>query len=248
MALEIQYLDWDSNFFRLRCGRLLGENLQRDSLQQALQQAQSDQIECLYYLANPAAATSLRMLEKFGFHLVDVRLTFRIQFVSNAETGPSQPDPINELQEADEGHIPQLRRIALASYEKTRFLNDPGFDRQRARELYAVWIANSVRGFADKVFTVQSGREVLGFISLHLPAETRQGSIGLVGVAEAARGQGIGLHLVQAALAWFVKHGAASVQVVTQASNQAAQRLYQRAGFQLASTGLWYHKWFQEDC
>lgn len=248
MTLSIQYLEWDSQFFQHRCARLLGAGLQESVLHQTLEHAREDRLDCLYHLAEPDKPNDIRVLEEAGFHLVDVRLTFALHSPLIATNKIAPPDAKHTLQNASKDHIPQLRKIALESYERTRFLNDPCFDPGRARELYAVWIENSVRGYADTVLVAVINSQVAGFISLHLPNQASHGSIGLVGVAEEARGQGIGRQLVEQALVWFQSKDIPAVQVVTQASNIGAQRLYQRAGFELLSTGLWYHKWFREDC
>lgn len=247
MTLAIQFLEWDSQFFQRRCARLLGSGLD-SGLNLALKQASEMDLDCLYYLAEPDAPADIRALEKTGFRLVDVRLVFATRQEHFPQDEQSPPYAGASFLPALENHIPELRQIALEGYEHTRFLNDPCFEQQRARELYATWIENSVGGYADRVLVATVGERVSGFISLHLPGESNYGTIGLVGVAGHARGRGIGLQLVERALAWFQRQDVPAVQVVTQASNRAAQGLYQRAGFRLAAIGLWYHKWFREDC
>jgi hypothetical protein len=46
------------------------------------------------------------------------------------------------------------------------------------------------------------------------------------------------------ALRWFTENRLNRVEVVTQARNFTAQRLYQRSGFVTANVQLWFHKWF----
>ncbi len=53
-----------------------------------------------------------------------------------------------------------------------------------------------------------------------------------LGVAQAARGRGTGLALVQAALEEWKARSVASVFLEVRASNEVAVRLYRRAGFQ----------------
>jgi GNAT superfamily N-acetyltransferase len=53
----------------------------------------------------------------------------------------------------------------------------------------------------------------------------------------------VGTALVQAALDWFRGQGLYSAQVVTQARNVPAQRLYQQMGFFTRRMTLYYHKW-----
>jgi dTDP-4-amino-4,6-dideoxy-D-galactose acyltransferase len=76
-----------------------------------------------------------------------------------------------------------------------------------------------------------------------LRGDAGTGSIGLVGVAEAARGRGLGGRLVAAALGWFAGQGVERVEVVTQGRNVAAQRLYQAHGFRTRRVEVSFHRW-----
>jgi ribosomal protein S18 acetylase RimI-like enzyme len=69
------------------------------------------------------------------------------------------------------------------------------------------------------------------------------GRIGIFAVAAEAQGKGLGHRLVDAALTWLARQGAARVTVVTQGRNSQAQRVYQRAGFRTHLVELWYHCW-----
>lgn len=83
--------------------------------------------------------------------------------------------------------------------------------------------------------------QVAGFVACLIDGTV--GSIGLLGVADNARGLGVGHTMIISALDWFRMQGCTSVQVVTQGRNIAAQRLYQRCGFITLSVQLWYHLW-----
>ena len=58
-------------------------------------------------------------------------------------------------------------------------------------------------------------------------------------VDEAARGQGAGQSLVVAAIEHAQKIGARTVDLTSRPSREAANRLYQRAGFQLRETNVY---------
>jgi ribosomal protein S18 acetylase RimI-like enzyme len=67
----------------------------------------------------------------------------------------------------------------------------------------------------------------------------------LLGTAPAQRGQGIGKHLVRAAVHAAATAGAAKLRLVTQGRNVRAVRTYQRAGFLLADATCYFHKWWE---
>jgi ribosomal protein S18 acetylase RimI-like enzyme len=154
-------------------------------------------------------------------------------------------EPVPGLRPATEADIPALERIAAASFHGTRYTSDPRFPADAVARLYPTWITNSVRGYADAVLVAEQAGAVAGFISCHR-GESGEGSIGLVGVDAGARGGGMGAQLVHGALGWLAGAGCRDASVVTQGSNVAAQRLYQRAGFVTRRVSLWYHRWTED--
>ena len=97
---------------------------------------------------------------------------------------------------------------------------------------------------AQTVFVNSPAGELNGFITCI--KEGSYGKIGLLGIDPTSQRKGIGSSLVNAALHWFECEGISTVEVVTQGSNIAAQRLYQQAGFRTSQVQLWFHKWFTE--
>jgi GNAT superfamily N-acetyltransferase len=87
--------------------------------------------------------------------------------------------------------------------------------------LYVAERAGAAVGYAYAGLEPQSWKE------LRDPA----GFIHDVVVDEAARGQGIGTRLVEAAASWLEAHGAPRVMLWTAEKNGSAQRLFERAGF-----------------
>ncbi len=61
---------------------------------------------------------------------------------------------------------------------------------------------------------------------------------------EAARGRGLGQAFVSRSLEWFIEQGMTTAAVITAGRNVVAQRLYQKNGYMLTSTQLWFHKWY----
>lgn len=257
----LELLEWDSAFFGRRIARARLDRLTPETAAALDASAAAQAVDCLYLLAASDDPQTAVLAEDHGYRFTDIRLTFETQ----VKTAP--PAPAHTLRPAREDDLPELRVIAAGSYGLSRFYYDACFPRERCDALYATWIERSVGGWADAVLVAElpdsqglssadrpynPGNGLIGgFISCHLrdTPDTRdtgekRGEIGLVGVAEAARGQNVGGSLVSGALAWFAAHGAASVSVVTQGRNVAAQRLYQRGGFLTSSVQLWYHKWF----
>jgi ribosomal protein S18 acetylase RimI-like enzyme len=237
MVAPCKILNWDTEFFGARIGQIEGDSLTDASIDSVMQWRLDHQIDCLYFLCASDDDESVRVAEQNHFHLVDVRmeLSWRAQNIesrSMSDTRLYRPDDLAPLQE-----------MAAESYSLSRFYFDRRFPKERASALYREWITKSCDGYADAVFVAASLDTIGGFITCHLDA-SRKGRIGLLGIAETARGTGIGHALIETAQRYFSDREMSEVFVVTQARNIAAQRLYQACGFRTQSVGLRYHRWF----
>lgn len=238
------FLEWDSQFFGVRIGRVNGLQITPERLEAVKAWAKDQSIACVYFLADSTDPVTVRTAEAGGFHLQDVRITFALN-------RPAAPAPLTytpSIRPARPSDADALRDTARHAYIHSRFYNDPHFTEEQSASLYDVWLTRSITDptYADQTFVAEVHDEPAGYIALHLNRTLKQGTIGLVGVAETARGQAVGQMLVQHALSWFWEQGMESVQVTTQGRNIAGQRLYQRSGFLTHSLLLWYHWWPQD--
>lgn len=234
------FLEWDSNFFGCRIGRVHGEVLNRENATAIDNWAQQEKIDCLYFLADENESESIQIAEDFNYRLQDIRLEFDYP-LSKQFSIPALADGY-EIRPALPSDTESLIPLTQNSFVVSRFYNDPHF-REKAESFYEIWLRRSIeKSFADEVFIITKDSEASAFISCKLSQNS--GSIGLVGVAEAARGKQLGNYLVLTALDYFRKAGMEQATVVTQGRNIAAQRLYQACGFRTAQMRLWYHKWF----
>lgn len=174
--------------------------------------------------------------ERGGFRVMDLRIELR-----RPAADLEDPADVRESREDDRN---ALRAIARTSHRITRFYADPNFPDARCDDLYDTWIARSLEGWADGVLVVESAGRPAGYVSYHLDEAAGTGSIGLIAVDEAARGQGLGLALTLGAVVWCRRRGMNEMSVVTQGRNVAALRTFEQGGFRVASVGVWLHKWY----
>lgn len=243
--IPCQFLEWDTAFFGARIGRITVSQLDADLLYDIEMWVQSRQIDCLYFLADADHAETVRLVEMHNYQLQDIRTTFERELNTPMDSLSSDDKVV--LRHYQPGDLEILDATARTAYLHSRFYNDPGFSNAQASQLYETWLYNSCeKGYADAVVIAELGGRAAAYVTCHLNQESQTGSIGLVGVTEAARGQKLGLRLVNFALLWFQQQSMKQVTVVTQGRNIAAQRLYQRCGFLTQSIQLWYHKWYNE--
>lgn len=239
MTNSCKFLDWDTNFFGLRIGRVIGNSLSHAGMKEIDAWSRQNEIRCLYFLARNDDPETTVLAEENGFHLVDMRVTFDRPLPGPL---PGMPEGLRPAQPAD---MPVLEEWARAGFTDSRFFFDRQFPQERAAALYAAWIQRDYKSPSSAVFVfAPEESRPLGYISIAFNSTTGISQIGLVGVGPEARGKGAGQALVNGAIDWAAARGAQQTIVVTQGRNIAAQRLYQRCGFLVHSIELWYHKWY----
>ena len=233
-------LAWDTEHWGYPVASFPGRYLDEATVARALAWCRQRCVQCLFFAADGACARTLDLAWRERFRLVDVRLDLELKLADrlpecSADVGirPAQTDD-----------LPALEQLARESHRDTRFFKDPGFNQASAAELYARWIRRDFR--ENRIFVaflpIAPGSPV-GYLTVgdSSPGNAR---IGLVAVEPRVRRGGVAKALVQHVLRELGDQGAGTVRVATQAFNLAAVRLYEDAGFRLAETRLWFHRWF----
>jgi dTDP-4-amino-4,6-dideoxy-D-galactose acyltransferase len=241
MQEPCEYLDWDSQFFGLRIGRLFKARLTSGDVPDVLSWCRERSIDCLYFLSDPEPE-SLRVAATSEFQLVDTRITLETPLDGYAPEGcrdsrvrPARPDDLTAL-----------RAIAGSSHTDSRFYSDNHFPRLKCDELYRVWIEKSCAGWADVVLVAEHRGEPAGYVTCAVTGDRAQ--IGLIAVAGDAQGVGLGRALLECAFSWMRTRAAVTAWVVTQERNTKAMQFYRAAGFAPSSKQCWYHLWPHETC
>ncbi len=250
MSEPCTFLQWDTDFFGCRIGRVNVDQLDVATQAEINAWVAANHVDCLYFLADADHTPTIRHCEAHGYAFQGVRLTLALARPARAGQGvPPMAENGVQYRTARPDDLPALRPLVQSAYTLSRFYTDERFSDERCAALYDTWLTRSINaGFADAVFVAEAANDhsAVGFVTCKLD-ERQRGLIPLVGVAEQARGRRVGANLLQHALGWFWGRTLANVQqvrVVTQGHNIAAQRLYQRAGFLTHEVGLWYHRWY----
>lgn len=180
-------------------------------------------------------------LERGGFQLLDVGVTFSRRPEHQIETRPEPPHICVADREDMEEIVSTMAPLPWGS----RYEADPEYHPTQIQALRAQWLWNSFDGRADRVFVAKVDGVVVGYATCVLDTETRAGDIELVGTFPQYRGRGIATHLVGHIVSWLSAR-VVSVTVRTQASNVIACGVYERAGFVLASCDLTFRKKLDE--
>lgn len=228
-------LSWDSEFWGFTVGRVVPGALDRRTAAEVARWCEAQRIRCAFLLADASDAETAAAAEAVGFLPVDTRVT--LEHVGDAglqATGEVGSGPL--IRPASEGDEATLIEIARRSHTDTRFFFDPNFPSSRASEMYATWVRRALIEDEGTLLVADRDGRPVGYVLL----EADPFRIDLIAVEDSARGKGTGRGLVEAALR-SASDGA--TQVVTQARNVEAMRLYEASGFRVKSAEVWYHRW-----
>jgi len=177
--------------------------------------------------------------EKNGL-LADEKTTYEIDTHSLSKEFfmPFREIEFYSSEEIDE----KLLELGVQCGEYSRFKIDSRIPYSKFADLYKEWMKKSVTGImADDVIIVRDKGRIIGVITVSV--KNYIGDIGLVGVDENFRGQGVGGKLIKAALGYFIEKKCEFVHVVTQGNNEAACKLYEKYGFVVKNKLNYYHFW-----
>ncbi|ERM80350.1 hypothetical protein P872_13695 [Rhodonellum psychrophilum GCM71 = DSM 17998] len=221
--MQIQNLPWDTDFFGYPVGKIDVEV--QISWEEFLQKAQDFQLVYLF---------SESLLEQTPTKIlhVDTKCIFQKTLVPQSPTTKTIHPFTGEMN-------PELKALALQSGEYSRFRLDGRLVDREFERLYSRWMENALE--EDSVFVFQANGEIQGMVTLSLSGENAQ--IGLIAVGEKARGQGIGIALLQIAESAAFDKGARRMRIPTQKTNLPAINLYQKLGYALVEEIHIYHYW-----
>jgi ribosomal protein S18 acetylase RimI-like enzyme len=182
-------------------------------------------------------------IEREGGILCDT-LVYYARDLERAAPAGGAAGMIRSARPEDAARVRDIAREAFSAY-LGHYHTDPRLDRASADETYADWAWRSCTspGTADEVLVAEASGRIEGFLTLRRNSP-EEAEIVLNAVATAARRSGVYTELVKAALRWAADAGAGRVIVSTQLTNQAVQRAWTRAGFELTRSFYTFHLWF----
>jgi len=258
---EIARLEWDSDHFGFSVARLWPSDASESGLAVVLARARRQGVVMAVWTTGPEMRVSRELLSDFHGDLVDEKSTFAGELATLSTAKCSETSSLRDgslcenhatasnaiIQPYSEATASEkLLALSIAAGIYSRFNCDPRFPREKFEELYRIWMERSVRReLADMVFVARDATSptsgLMGMVTVSVADGV--GSIGLIAVGQKARGRGVGTRLIDAAHDWMREHGAVDARVVTQGANLPACKLYERAGYRLASVEHYYHFW-----
>lgn len=232
--VKVSKLNWDSEFFGYKVGKIEIDNKEQSSLLSTLESKIGSDYNLIYLFSKEALefpeSTSYEML------LTDIKRSyiFRVN---------SEPSIFY-----DKVKVVDFERDAALLYELgyqsgccSRYNVDPHISSDDFKRFYRKWIDNSVnRSFADYVYVAEDHDEIIGFVAARVVDKYL--SVSLIATDTSRRGKGVGTALMHAVIRKAIEKGL-NVEVTTQKDNKVACYFYEKLGFSLQSETYVYHIW-----
>lgn len=229
--MEIIKLEWDTNFFNKKIGKLYLDNSSEFSID--IFKELVKKFELVYIYTKEEVNIGLRVIDK------------KITLVKHDIRAPSQLANINSIEFFNNAlhDLECVKKLALVSGVFSRFKKDTNFRNNEYERLYLQWITNSITD-KDKTHTLIYiiENKIVGLLTLSI-TNKNLAEIGLVAVDENYRGRGIGKQLLIKAFMLSQELGVNDIQVVTQIENKPALKLYYSVGFSIKNIINIYHYW-----
>jgi len=244
-------LQWDSDFFAIRIGRIELRGTDPVELARAEVDAVADGIRCLYAEVDAADVHLLDLAQRRGYRVVDVALHLTHDS-SSLEHPLAAPAPVR-IRPGTPEDVPRLEDHLMAIAPWSRFAADPRFGPAAAAALHRSWVRRAAEGTGGRRLLVAEdargrpiGLSTLAVDPDHAPvAPTPAGSHRRIDLIATTRpGSGAARELVRAAFAHFGP--GPSVGGPIAARNVASLRFSEQLGYRVGATRCHLHRWLDE--
>lgn len=231
---NINYLEWESEFFSLKTGRL-----EFDAHAPVLTDKQLDAFALIQAKVASHELSLIDKLSQLGFQFAEGEIDFKLPIgIENA----CKKAPELCFRKANDADINLLMETASEAFVQSRF-RAPWYQEDDSSRFYALWVKKAVLGTFDDIclLTYDIENNMSGFVTLRRLSES-EARVGLLAVMPNRTGQGIGKQLMSVAKLWCQQQGISTLYVATQISNIAASRLYTHSGGLIESTTYWLYR------
>ena len=220
----IKQLEWDSSFFQLKVGEV---NIDEDDLENA------GDFDLIYA---KTVNNTKPIVSGFETTFSENKIVFNkiLRFKSNVTVD------VTSLYDNSGNDV--LYELGFESGKYSRFKLDPGFEDKSFRDMYKLWIDNSLnRKFADDFIVCKDGDVITGFATYKIKYGVAQ--IGLIAVLPTYQGRGIGAAILTSVENDLLDKGVKELRIPTQENNITACSFYKKRGYKVIEKAQIIHYW-----
>lgn len=235
--MKLAHLQWDSQFFGLKIGKIVCNRKNYDELNQLVNIARSENYSLLYVFSPEDILLNEEDVLKNNASLVDRKIAYQLNLNSKMIRVDDCIFDYNTKKLSKD-----LLDLTYISGQYSRFLLDKKMPENAFENLYKAWIEKSLsKEIADKVFVAQRNYKIIGFVTLKIKDD--KGEVGLIAVSKQTQGLKIGSKLIDACVLYLQEKSIYEIVVSTQLANTQACRFYVSYGFKKELITNIYHFW-----
>lgn len=238
MREAVAYSELDSRRFEKRIYRAMLENPSEVASLET--EAGKEAADLLIVRCQADALSTVHALQRAGHQLMDTLVYY------GGGTAAFAAAPIAPwVREATKSDLPALERVALDAFTGYggHYHADERLDPKRATLGYVEWCLSSVENPRFTVWVAEQQAQVAGFLAVrHDPGRS---DITLNGVAGNFQRRGIYDTLLKACGRSLHDRGVPDVEVSTQLTNIAPQKVWARSGLTMRRAYYTFHKWYE---
>lgn len=230
---KVCFLEWDSNFFGKRVGRLI---LKTDRiLTDELNEARKEGYSLVYVYSRNEI--NLDGSSEFLLHDVGGQVTFAKKLNVSSFDRDKSPCIFRYTEKKIKADILEL---ALLSGHLSRFRVDPCLPRECFKNLYLAWVTSALgHGSLDTIHIYKKQEDVVGLVTASWDKDAC--IIGLLAVNSYYQGLGIGSQLLKHLECLCAEQNVLRLEVKTQLVNARAQSFYRKNSFNETCRTFLYH-------
>lgn len=200
--MKIQFLEWDTNFFGVKTGKLeIHDESNFDPL--VFRQRSIEEKYKLVYVFSYGKMLPWGKAITASIELMDIMLTMSMKFNKSQYIG--MPHTLrNELLPNELSDCYQIaEQISVVS----RFYNEFKVGPKKTQALYKKWIDNALnQSFADGIFVVKHVDAVVGIHIIRTDTDSRIGKCSVIGTDSTYKGKGTGKNLWNQSFGYWANH------------------------------------------
>ena len=226
--MEINKLEWDSDFF----GFDVGKNIVLNPKDIDLTITQPFFLTYLF---------SSEQLVELKDKLVDIKCEYVKEIVNDLD----KPISNIEVYSNSVNTFDEIKELVFLSGKYSRFKIDKNFKVSDFEKLYTIWINKSIYNSTIdkcKILIIKKKEKIAGFVTLDFE-DDNNARIGLIATNNQFQGKGYASDLIKACERECFNRNIKYLKVATQGMNDVANKLYIKNNFILQSKTYIYHHW-----
>lgn len=231
MNMKIKKLEWDSSFFNLEIGEI--------EINQPNKVILNNLFDVIY----------VKQKKDFPLQIQGFSNIFQETKVIFSKVIKDPPlTPTTDVIDFDETPLENvdLYELSYLSGHYSRFLLDKKFGIDKFRELYRMWIDNSInKKFAKRIFYTKDNNIITGFVTYK--EENEIGKIGLIATLPNYQGIGIGRRLLASVEQHCKENNIKILDIPTQKENINACGFYTSCRYSIKEELIIKHYWKNND-